>query len=157
MWIFSNALIVQLKVKELILRQLIIFVSNIRGHPYRTSVKICPFLTPLPPLSALVRICWPPSPRTSAFQNSIPFISIMIPTLLYTYFYQKLFKFYRTAITVKSHKENASVDKMRRVSKTRYHTASCVRKIWTLENITKETYIAPRDLGPMYNCWEHTN
>ena len=54
------------------------------------------------------------------------------------HFYQKLFKFYRTAITVKSHEENASVDKMRRVSKTRYHTASCARKIWTLENITKE-------------------
>ena len=53
-------------------------------------------------------------------------------------FYQKLFKFYRTAITVKSPEENASVDKMRRVSKTKSHTASCARKIWTLENITKE-------------------
>ena len=39
---------------------------------------------------------------------------------------------------VPSRLKKTSVDKMRRVSKTRYHIASCACRIWTLENITKE-------------------
>jgi hypothetical protein len=32
-------------------------IIRIRGPPYRTSAKICPFLTPHPPFSAFVGIC----------------------------------------------------------------------------------------------------
>ena len=48
-----------------------------RGHPYRTSANMCPFLTPLPLFLLLSELADPLSPRTSASQNFFPLLSII--------------------------------------------------------------------------------